>query len=216
MPFWMRTEFPLESVHLENVLMDARHPYVCLARTKRGRLKMSFLFGQTKLNQSELRNCLDWIGKYYKLWFFQDREAELYNNVLLSDLNSVNTSPASAKKVIDASNRLVHAAESLVTQHAKIQSVPEAAASDHYALGLVLLHWKSWAIASHAALEATSKGASFNAGYIQRELQELNDTQLKEKKEAAKLIKLLQRSGAKMVDIQKLMNEATQYASNLE
>ena len=136
--------------------------------------------------------------------------------MLLSDLNSVNTSPASAKKVIDASNRLVHAAESLVTQHAKIQSVPEAAASDHYALGLVLLHWKSWAIASHAALEATSKGASFNAGYIQRELQELNDTQLKEKKEAAKLIKLLQRSGAKMVDIQKLMNEATQYASNLE
>ena len=93
---------------------------------------MSFLFGQPKLTQNDLRDCLDWLKKQYTLAFFLDHEAEAYNNILLSDLNSITISPESAKKVVDAANRLVQASESMVNKHANMQSVPEAAASNHH------------------------------------------------------------------------------------
>lgn len=171
---------------------------------------MSFLFGQHKLSQNELRDCFDWFRKQYKLITFQDHEAEVYNNSLLADGENIQKSVESAKKVANACNRLVQAAESLIDQHSKIKFVPRVATADHYAWGQVFLQWKAWAVASRSAIEAVTKGSSFDQSYVQGLLNDFENLRLNGKKEEEKLIKLMYRSGATLADFQKLWDEAIQ------
>ncbi len=84
---------------------------------------MSFLFGAPKLNGNELSACLDWYGRHFELTGFQDKEAELYNNALLSDGNSVTTSPQSANIVLQAGSRMIKAAEELLVRKDKMQNI---------------------------------------------------------------------------------------------
>ena len=109
---------------------------------------MSFLFGEPKLNPNELRECLDWLCEHYKLTVFQDREAELYNNTVLRDSDSMTTSPSAANRLLKAARRLVQAATELVVRYEKTKPLPEAVMLDHYGWGLVFMQYKACAFST--------------------------------------------------------------------
>ena len=109
---------------------------------------MSFLFGEPKLNPNELRECLEWLCEHYKLTVFQDREAELYNNAILRDSNSMTTSPSASNRLLKAARRLVQAATELVVRYEKTKPLPEAVMLDHYGWGLVFMQYKACAFST--------------------------------------------------------------------
>jgi hypothetical protein len=174
---------------------------------------MSFLFGQPKLDSHGLQSCIEWLGKHYELTGFQDKEAELYNNALVKDGNSITTSPESAKRVMNAANRLVKAASELMLRHSSIGNIPEAATADHYAWGLVFQQWKTLSSAQLAALEATINSTGPHMGYVQQIAQEMSSLEAKAHKEEEKLLKRMNRSGFNLANTQQLVNKANQVLS---
>ncbi|MDP2919512.1 MAG: hypothetical protein Q8O43_04760 [Dehalococcoidia bacterium] len=173
---------------------------------------MSFLFGQPKLNRDELPMCLNWLKKEYILTVTQDQEAQEYNNSLLADGENIQKSDASAKRVAAACDRLVRAAEFVEAEHAKIAPVPEVAASDHFAWGLLFMKWKELSIAQRSAIQAVTKRSTYNEGYLQSIYQELNTLRQRAENETQKLLKIFQRSGITLTDIQNTLNEAKKVA----
>jgi len=174
---------------------------------------MSFLFGQPKLEPHELSECTEWLGKNYELSGFQDKEAELYNNALVKDGNSIATSPASARRVMEAANRLVQAASELLVRHSNCVNVPEAATADHYAWGLVFQQWKTLSSTQLAALEATINGTDPHMGYLQQIMEEMSSLQASARKEEEKLLKRMNRSGFTLARAQQQIDKANQALS---
>lgn len=174
---------------------------------------MSFLFGEPKLDHYELRECIDWLGRHYELTGFQDKEAELYNNALVRDGNSITTSKSSANRVLKAGNRMVQAADELLVRHANMKDIPEAATADHYAWGLVFMQWKSLATTQLAAIESIVNGSNPNTEYLQGIMQQFNALEASAKKEEEKLLKRMGRSGVSLADIQSLVDKANQTLS---
>jgi len=173
---------------------------------------MSFLFGQLKLPRNELPLYLAWLKKEYVLTITQDQEAQEYNNSLLADGESVMKSTSSANKVLAAADRLVRAATYVEAEHIKMTPIPEEAGTDHYAWGLLFMKWKELSIAQRSAIHAVIKGSKYNENYLQTTYQELNNLRQRAENETQKLLKILQRSGITIGDIQNTLNEAKKIA----
>lgn len=174
---------------------------------------MSFLFGAPKLDRDELSKCMEWLGKQYEITGFQDKEAELYNNAILRDGNSLTTSPEAAMRIVKAVKRMVQAATELVVRNDNMKPIPEAATAAHYAWSLVFMQWKSWATAQCTAIESMAEGSNPRSEYVQELMQQFATLEEQAKKEEEKLLKRMNRSGATLADIQKLITKANQTLS---
>lgn len=168
---------------------------------------------ESKLDHSELRKCIDYLGRHYELTGFQDKEAELYNNALVRDGNSITTSPESANRVMKAANRMVQAASELLIRQENFKNIPDATAASHYAWGLLFMQWKSLASAQLAGLESMINGTDPHMGYLQKMMQENASLEASAHKEEEKLLKRMNRSGCTLADIQQQVNKANQALS---
>ena len=170
---------------------------------------MTWLFGEPKLSNEELSQCLTWLGQHYKITTFQEKEADLYNNALVKYGVSMSIDSSASGEMVRTAKRLVQAAMECVSRIDNMVSIPEAASAAHYAWRIVLVDYLAWAGAQCAAIEAIAGGMLPRGEYVAELLQKAEDSRKKAENEEKKLLKRMQSSGLTLNDIQKLAANAS-------
>jgi len=169
---------------------------------------MTFLFGEPKLSNEELSQCLTWLGQHYKITTFQEKEADLYNNALVKYGGSMSIDSSASEEMVKVVKRLVQAATECVSRIDNMTSIPQVASVTHYAWRIVLADYLAWVRAQCAAIEAVAGGMHPRGEYVAELLQKAENSRKKAEKEEQKLLKRMIRSGATMNDFQKLVVNA--------
>lgn len=139
--------------------------------------------------------------KSVRITALQTREADQYNSALLIHMNSLDDSE-SAKTMIDASKRLALCGKECIRRHASLSPVPDPAAADYAAWGLLYNDYSAWADAQHDAFVALSQGRT----PVATRVRELMDTSERQRKVAEREGRnLLQAVGLKGQDLQRFM-----------
>jgi hypothetical protein len=132
------------------------------------------LFGNSKIQGTELQECLSYYNTQLRIGAFQTKEADLYNETMVKYVESAETSRVAAREVSKAANRLSQAAIEILRRHEKMGCPPNSAQAVHFAFYAAYSAYASWASATSAAMEAIVNGMTPNRMYIQQLLEEFN------------------------------------------
>jgi len=114
-----------------------------------------------KINGKELQACLTYFEAQTKVIAFQVKEADLYNNAIVKDSNSISDERKAAK-------RLSQAATEVIRRYEDIENIPSVASQMHYAWHATFLSNEAWASAWAEALEAMAKGMDADMVHVQQ------------------------------------------------
>ncbi len=112
------------------------------------------LFSSSKIEGSELQECLAYFEAETRVIAFQTKEADLFNNAMVKYGNSVMQNPLAAEDMKKAANRLSQAAAEILKRHEKIKNVPVAASAMRSAWHETFLANATWASAMVTAIES--------------------------------------------------------------
>jgi phosphohistidine swiveling domain-containing protein len=112
------------------------------------------LFSSSKIEGSELQECLAYFEAETRVIAFQTKEADLFNNAMVKYGNSVMQNPLAAEDMKKAANRLSQAAAEILKRHEKIKNVPIAASAMRSAWHETFLANATWASAMVTAIES--------------------------------------------------------------
>lgn len=119
------------------------------------------LFDSPKIDGKELQDCLAYFEAQTKVIAFQAKEADLYNNAMVTDSNYTSEMHKAAK-------RLLQTAIEVIRRYEDIENIPSAASQMHYAWHATFLANEAWASAWAEALEAMANSISADMVYVQQ------------------------------------------------
>lgn len=119
------------------------------------------LFDSPKIDGKELQDCLAYFEAQTKVIAFQAKEADLYNNAMVTDSNYTSEMHKAAK-------RLSQTAIEVIRRYEDIENIPSAASQMHYAWHATFLANEAWASAWAEALEAMANSISADMVYVQQ------------------------------------------------
>ena len=163
---------------------------------------------------SERREAiLAYLTEEWKLQGIQDAEGSRYNDVLTKYGGGATAGSEGMSEIVSAAKRQAEAYASLSRRHTALGPVPDEAGACYFRWEHTYLALAEWASAMAAAYEGFSAGATPHAG----RLQELQRAEQKAERNARKEeVKLLNRIGAKVEDVRRLMKESGDAATGLE
>lgn len=164
------------------------------------------LFGSPKIEGSELQECLACFEAETRVIAFQTKEADLYNDAMVKYGNSVMDNPLAANEACKAARRLSQAGTEILRRHEKIQNVPTAASTMHFAWHATLLANAAWASATAAAIEAMAEGMNPNTMYVQQLAKENQEAWRRAQDEDKKFLKRLKVSAEDIAKIVSRVN----------
>ena len=149
------------------------------------------LLGSAKITGGERQNYLAYYEAEVGVTAFQTKEADLFNEVLAQHDEAIGKDPAAAREARAAAHRLVQASKEIVRRRNKIQPVPEAAFSLHWAWYITSLTYAAWAQATLSAMKALVNSGTPHYKYVQHLAGEHEAALRKAQKEEKKFQKRL-------------------------
>jgi hypothetical protein len=149
------------------------------------------LLGGTEITGGERQRSLAYYEAEVGVTAFQTKEADLFNEVLAQHDEAIAKDPAAAREACAAGHRLVQAAREIVRRRNKIQPVPEAAFSLHWAWYITTLTYAAWAQATLSAMKALVNSGTPHYKYVQHLAGEHETALRKAQKEEKKFLKRL-------------------------
>jgi hypothetical protein len=149
------------------------------------------LLSSAEIKGAERLQCLDYYEAEIGVTAFQAREADIFNDVLATYHDAIKKSPAAARQVSTAAQRLVQAAEEIIRRRDAIQPVPELAFALHWAWHVTSVAYAAWARATLTAMETLANGQTPLYKYVRHLATEHETAWHKAQKEEKKFLKLL-------------------------
>ena len=161
----------------------------------------NLVMGKPPVTPEEREEVIAYYENSVRISALQTLEADRYNSALLIHMNSLDD-PESAKTLINASKRLALCGKECIRRHASLSTVPDLAAADYGAWGLLYNAYSAWADAQHVVFVALSQGRT----PVETRVRELMDAADKQRKVAEREGRnLLQAVGLKGQDLQRFM-----------
>ncbi len=148
-------------------------------------------FENATIEGDELKRCLAYYEASLSLTAFQTREADLFNNTLVTYLNSMPEDPVAATEVCKAANRLVQAAHEIIRRHIEMEPIPDGASGMHLVWRATFHSFATWAGASLSAMEALANGREPHEAYLQQLVAECQAEQHKAQNEDMEFLRSL-------------------------
>lgn len=173
------------------------------------KVKSMWLFGNPKIEGTELKRCLAYYEAQFRVTAFQTKEADLFNNTLVKYLNSVKENPVAASEMCKAADRLVQAAHEVNRRHEDIQPIPDAASAMHLVWHVTFQSVTAWAEANLSSIEALANGMTSDKAYVQHLVDEYQAAWRKAQEEDKKFLRRVKVTAREMDRILNRTHEVT-------